>query len=250
MNIVVAMKQVPDLTQIRIRDRRPVFDDVVYTFGDLDKNALEAAVELKEAGLDATITVLSIGNEELEDTSKEALAAGADEAYLVCDDAVDDYDAGRIAAMLARCVETIGDVDLVLMGEGSGDEYSGQMVGRLAEALDWPQLGLAGSVRVDGESVAIDQMLEGSTVALSAPMPAVVSVVADINEARVPAVTQILKAGRKPCEVLEACEVETMVGDGASIEILSSLAPENNREARMAGSMQELVEYVKSKNVL
>lgn len=250
MNIVVAMKQVPDLTQIRIRDRRPVFDDVVYTFGDLDKNALEAAVELKEAGLDATITVLSIGNEELEDTSKEALAAGADEAYLVCDDAVDDFDACRIAAMLAQCVENIGDVDLVLMGEGSGDEYSGQMVGRLAEALDWPQLGLAGSVRVDGGIVAIDQMLEGSIVPLSAPMPAVVSVVADINEARVPAVTQILKAGRKPCEVLEACEVETSVGDGAAIEILSSLAPENNREARMAGSIEELVEFIKSKNVL
>ena len=46
MNTVVAMKQTPDLKQIRIRDRKPVLEGVPKTFGDLDKNALEAAVKL------------------------------------------------------------------------------------------------------------------------------------------------------------------------------------------------------------
>lgn len=250
MNIVVAMKQVPDLTQMRIRDQRPVFDDVVYTFGDLDKNALEAAVQLKESGLDAEITLLSVGNEELEDTSKEGLAAGADKAYLLCDDAFDDLDPRQAANVLAHAIKEIGEVDLVLMGEGSGDEYSGQMVGRIAEVLDWPQLGFAEAVRVEGDCVIADQALEDSVVALSVETPAVVSVVADINEARIPAVTQILKAGRKPREVLDAADAEVAVDDGKTVEVLSSLAPENNRDGKIAESMQELVDLAKSKNVL
>lgn len=250
MNIVVAMKQVPDLTQIRIRDQRPVFDDMIYTFGDLDKNALEAAVQLKEAGLDAKITLLSVGNEELEDTAKEGLAAGADKAYVLCDEAFDDLDAGQVAHMLAHAIEEMGDVDLVLMGEGSGDEYSGQMVGRLAEALGWPQLGFAKSIKLGDGGVSVEQALEDGIVSLSAQLPAVVSVVSEINEARIPAVTQILKAGRKPREVFDASDVDLDVDGAHAIEVLSSLAPENNREGRVAESMQELVDLVKSKNVL
>jgi electron transfer flavoprotein beta subunit len=82
MNIVVAMKQIPDLQQIRIRNRKPVFDDVPMTLGAIDKNALELGVSIKE-NLGGKVTVLSAGNEDLEDTIKEALAAGADEAFLI-----------------------------------------------------------------------------------------------------------------------------------------------------------------------
>lgn len=253
MNIVVAMKQIPDLAQIRIRDQHPVFDDVVYTFGDLDKNALEAAVRLREGGLDAEITLLSIGNEELEDTAKEGLAAGADKAFLLSDDSFDKLDSCQVAQAIAWAVNEIGDVDLLLMGEGSGDEYSGQVVGRVAELLDWPQLGFASSISLEDGVISIDQELEDSVVSVSCGMPAVVSVVADINEARVPAVTQILKAGRKPREVLDADEANDRglaLNGSRVVEVLSSLAPENNREGKIAGSMQEVFDLVKSKNVL
>ncbi|NLB88508.1 MAG: electron transfer flavoprotein beta subunit/FixA family protein, partial [Syntrophomonadaceae bacterium] len=60
MNIVVAMKQIPDLQQIRIRNRQPIFDDVPLTLGNIDKNALEAAVNIKEA-VDANVVVISAG---------------------------------------------------------------------------------------------------------------------------------------------------------------------------------------------
>lgn len=79
------MKQIPDLQQIRISNRRPVLQDVPLTFGGIDKSALEAAVVLKESLGEVKVWVLSAGSEELEDTVKEALAAGGDEAYLVID---------------------------------------------------------------------------------------------------------------------------------------------------------------------
>jgi len=86
MNIVVAMKQIPDLQQIRIRNRQPVLDDVPMGFGNIDKNALEAGVILKEKLGEGKVVVVSVGNPEVEETIKEALAAGADEGFLVIDD--------------------------------------------------------------------------------------------------------------------------------------------------------------------
>jgi len=76
MNIVVAVKQIPDLQQVRIKNSQPVFDGVPYALSLIDKNALEAALQLKEA-TGNNLMVVSVGNEEVEETVKEALAAGA-----------------------------------------------------------------------------------------------------------------------------------------------------------------------------
>ena len=84
MNIIVCVKQTYDLQQVRIRKetRQPVLENVPLTLGNIDKNALEEAVRIKEKS-GGKITVLSVGPESLEDTIKEALAMGADEAVLV-----------------------------------------------------------------------------------------------------------------------------------------------------------------------
>lgn len=250
MKIVVAMKQVPDLTQLRFRDGRPVLGDAVQTYGDLDKNALEAAVRLKEAGLDAEIVVLSVGSDELEDTAKEALASGADSAYLLVDEEFANLDPCETASLIAKAVGEVGDVDLVLMGEGSGDNYSGQMAGRVSEVLAWPQLGFAGSIAVSDGRALIERFLEDRIETVSAELPAVVSVVADINEVRIPAVTQILKAGRKPKEVLDAQDVGFKGAADPLVNVLSSVAPENKREGKVLGSVEELVAFIKDRNVL
>jgi electron transfer flavoprotein beta subunit len=101
MNIVVAMKQIPDLQQIRIRQRQPVLDGVPAALGMIDKNALEAAVLLKEKE-GGQVIVLSAGNEEVEETVKEALAAGADQAFLVIDDSIENADGSVKAPILVR----------------------------------------------------------------------------------------------------------------------------------------------------
>ncbi|MCX5779535.1 MAG: electron transfer flavoprotein beta subunit/FixA family protein, partial [Firmicutes bacterium] len=142
MNIVVAVKQIPDLQQVRIRNRKPVLDGVPFTLGLIDKNALEAGVHLKEVS-GAKLIVVSVGNEEVEETMKEALAAGADEAYLVIDDQLSDVDSSISAQVLAAAIQKMDDVGLLLFGEGSGDNYSGQVSSRVAEILGFPQVGYA-----------------------------------------------------------------------------------------------------------
>ena len=142
MHIVVCMKQVIDLEQLRIRPetREPVLDGLPVLFGAFDKNALEAAVQIGEADESTKVTVVASGSPKLTDTVKEALAMGADEAVLLIDPAFEGADAGGSARLLAAAIHKLGDVDLVLLGEGSDDEYSGQIPSRIAELLNVPQI--------------------------------------------------------------------------------------------------------------
>lgn len=240
MNIVVAMKQIPDLQQIRIRNRQPVLDDVPLTFGNIDKNALEAGVQLKEA-TGGNLIVVSVGTEELEDTIKEALAAGADQAYLVLDDELENLESAVSARLLAQAIEKIDDVGIILFGEGSGDNYSGQVGSRVAALLGLPQASYVQSIAVNGNTATITRALEDCEEVLEVALPAVISVMADINEPRIPSVTQILKAGKKPKEILEL-EINT----ASQLETLSSLAPDTERKQLPIKSVDELVRVIET----
>lgn len=248
MNIVVAMKQIPDLQQVRIRNREPVFDDVPLTFGDIDKNALEAAVLIKEA-TDAKVIVASIGNEELEDTVKEALAAGADEAMLLLDDDLAGIESAQSAVFLAETIKKIDEADVIIFGEGSGDNYSGQVGSRVAEILGYAQVGYASSIELNGNSARITRSLEDCEEVVEVDLPVVVSVVAGINEPRIPSVTQILKAGKKPKEILELDDLEVDMAE-KTIDTISNLAPESERKRVEVKSVSELVKALETEGLL
>ncbi len=240
MNIVVAVKQIPDLQQVRIRNRQPVFDGVPFTLGLIDKNALEAGVQLKEVS-GANLIVVSAGNEEVEETIKEALAAGADEAYLVIDDKLSNMESSVSASVLAAAIRKIDDVGLLLFGEGSGDNYSGQVSSRVAELLGLPQVGYASQIELEGNLVRITRSLEDIEEVLEVQLPLVVSVLGDINEPRIPSVTQILKAGRKPKEIMGLDDVDIELSGANKITTVSSLAPENDRKRTAVKTVTDLV---------
>jgi electron transfer flavoprotein beta subunit len=244
MNIVVAMKQIPDVRQIRIRNRQPVLEGVPLTFGSIDKNVLELGVSLKEAQGSGKVIVVSAGSEELQDTIKEALAAGADEAYLVIDDKLEQADGAVIAHVLAETIKKIDDVDLILCGEGSGDNYSGQAASRIAELLDLPQVGYASAVEIQNGTSRVTRSLEDGEEVLEVPLPLVVTVVADINQPRIPSVTQILKAGRKPQEIWELADLG--IEPGAAVETVSNLAPELQRQRVVVKSNEEFTQVLQA----
>ncbi len=249
MNIVVAMKQIPDLQQIRIRNRKPVLDGVPSALGVIDKNALEAAVLLKEKQ-GGKVIVLSAGNEEVEETVKEALAAGADEAFLVLDDDLEGADGSTKAMVLAEAINKIEDVGLILFGEGSGDNYSGQVGSRVAELLGMPQAAYASSIEINDSSAVITRSLEDGDEILEVSLPVVVSVLGDINEPRIPSVTQILKAGRKPKEVLELEDLEINLTGLPEIMTVSNLAPETDRKQVKVASVEELLQALRTEGVI
>jgi len=249
VNIVVAMKQIPDLQQVRIRNRQPVFEDVPLTLGAIDKNALEAGVALKEVS-DGRLIAISVGGEELEDTIKEALAAGADEAFLVQDEALMGAESWVNAEILAAAIKRIGDVDIILMGEGSSDNYSGQVGPRVAEILGIAGVAYAKHIELDGRLVKITRSLEDCEEELEVELPVLITVVAEINEARIPSVSQILKAGKKPKEVLEPGDLGIELKVEKKVVILSNLAPETQRKGVIVKSVQELLKALEADGLM
>ncbi len=156
------MKQVVDLQQIRIKrdTREPVLEGLPVLFGDMDKNALEEAVRIKEKH-GAKVTVLSVGSAKLKETVLEALAMGADEASIVIDAACEGSDTAASAATIAAAINKIGSYDLILVGEGSADNYSGQIGSRLAEILNVPQITFVRELSIDGNIVTADPRYGG-----------------------------------------------------------------------------------------
>jgi Electron transfer flavoprotein, beta subunit len=240
LNIVVAIKQIPDLQQMRIRDRKPVFDNVPFTFGTIDKNALEAAVQIKES-LEAHVTALCAGSAELEDTIKEALAAGADEARMIVHEG--ELESALSARLIAENIKDMGRVELILFGEGSGDNYSSQVGSRVAEILGLPQINYATKIEIQDGYALVNRSLEDSDELIKVKLPAVISVAAGLNTPRIPSVMQILKAGKKPKEIVETSEL-TISSIDSLITTKSNLAPEMQRQLIQLGSAEELLQYL------
>lgn len=249
MNIVVAIKQVPDVQQIRIRNREPVLEGVPFTIGKIDKNALEAGIQLKETS-ESNLIVVSAGNEEVEETVKEALAVGADEAYLVIDDKLNGIESEKVASLLAAAIKKIDNVGVLLFGEGSSDNYSGQVSSRVAELLGLPQVGYASQIELEGQNAKITRQLEDGEEVLEVTLPVVVSILGDVNEPRIPSVTQILKAGRKPKEILELEDLDIELTGEKTVTTLSSLAPETDRKRISINSVSEIVSALQAEGFI
>jgi electron transfer flavoprotein beta subunit len=244
VRIIVCMKQILDLEKIRIKadTREPVLEGVPVRFGDFEKNALEEAVRIKEkqggssAGSQVVqITAVAVGSPKLKDTIKEALAIGADEAIILTDPLFGGSDTMGSARTLAKVIEKIGEYDLIMLGEGSTDDHSGQVPSRLAELLGLPQVTYVREIKVlEGTRIRAVRDLEDALVEVEVNLPAVVSVTGELNQPRLPPLTAILKAARKPTKTWGPNDIgitAAEVGASASkITVLSNLAPAMERK--------------------
>jgi electron transfer flavoprotein alpha/beta subunit len=235
MNIIVCLKQVPDLQQIRIKreTREPVLEGVPFVFGQFDKNALEEAVRLKEKH-GGTVIALALGTPKLKENILEALAMGADQAILLTDPAFAGGDSAATAHALAAAIRKIGTFDLILMGEGSADNYSSQVVGRLAELLDLPQITFVRELTIADHHIRATRDLEDALQVVEAELPVVVSATSELNTPRLPPLTAILKAAKKPITTWTPADLgltPAHIGvHAATTKILSNLAPAQARK--------------------
>jgi len=241
------MKQVVDLQQIRIKrdTREPVLEGLPVLFGDMDKNALEEAVKIKEKH-GAKVTALSVGSAKLKDTVLEALAMGADEGCIVTDPACEGSDTGASALTIAMTIKKIEPFDLVLVGEGSADNYSGQIGSRIAEILNLPQITYVRQLSVEGNTITAVRDIEAALEVVKAQMPLVVSVTSEINKPRRAPLAQILRASRKPLKSMTLKDLgidSSQVGSAASaIQVVSNLAPQQERKGMIfEGDLDETV---------
>lgn len=234
MKIITCCKIVPNEEGIVVLPNRELSTaDAPLAISQYDLNAMESGKKLvAEAG--GSMVALSVGaSAALENTKirKDVLSRGVDELNLVIDDAHSYSDSLQTAKALAAALKTM-EYDLVLCGAGSSDLYAQEVGIQVGTLLDLPVVNNVTAITVVSDNTLhVERTLEEEIEVLEVVLPAVISVSSEINVPTVPSMRDIMKAGKKPVNVV-AIDAELE----ASTETLEQLAPEQ-QERR-----QEVVE--------
>ncbi len=210
MNILVCISQVPDTTsKIAFTDGNTKFDTngVQYIVNPSDEwYALVRALELKEGG-GGIVTIITVGNADVDPVIRKALAIGADDAVRINSDAKDSY---YVAAQIAEYAKT-KSFDLIITGNQTIDFNNAEVGGMIAELIGWDYITPCNKLEVNGNVCKIESEVAGSTRVLEAPTPLVISAAKGMAEARIPNMRGIMAARTKPITVVEPAAVSPQV---------------------------------------
>jgi len=196
LRIVACIKQVPDSeAKITLQDGQVSWGDAALVINPFDEYAVEGALQQKEAQ-GGTVTALCIGPESAKDAIKHALSMGADDGILVNDPQLVPLDTQGAAHVLAAAIQKIGGADLVVFGRQTLDDGTGLTAAQTARLLGWPLLSLSGAIAIQGNGIRVERVFEEGRMAVSAKLPAVLSVVQSIGEPRYPSFMGIRRASK------------------------------------------------------
>lgn len=200
MRIIVTIKQILDPAGFTVHRRlEKVFvNQENYIINPNDRNALETALQLKDDH-GAEVIALSLGESRVDDALREALAIGADQAFLLTtDEAFAEADAAAAALILGKAIEKIGDYDLVLTGQRALDTGASQIGPRLAEYLGLPQVLEVREVSgLSNGNLRAKRSWKEGIVEVEVGLPALLSVAPQANQPRYPHGARIMNAYRE-----------------------------------------------------
>ncbi|WP_430228074.1 electron transfer flavoprotein subunit beta/FixA family protein [Nocardioides coralli] len=236
------MKYVPDATADRHfeQDLTVDRDGVDGLLSELDEYAVEQALQIKEKSGnpdEVKVTALTVAPEGGVDAVRKALQMGADEGVHVVDDAIAGSDAIATSLVLAKAVEKIGSVDLVMCGMASTDGAMSVVPAMLAERLDLPQVTLASVIETQGDQVRIKRDGDTATEVVGATMPLVLSVTDQSGEARYPSFKGIMAAKKKPLETWGLADLGVDAGDVGLSVAWSEVVETTERPPRTQGEI-------------
>lgn len=199
LNIIVCYKWVLDEQEIRVNAGSMTLDTsrASCKISDYDRNAIEEAARLAER-YGAAVSGLTYGGDPVKQSLKDALSRGMDSAYWIHDESAVHADAFVTANILAAAIGKIGKHDIILCGEGASDTYAQQAAPRLAALLGIPAVTFVSKLAVEDNKVVATRKLGDCTEVCTVPFPAVVSVLPEINQPRIPSLKQVLGAAKKP----------------------------------------------------
>lgn len=203
MNIIVCLKQVPDTeTQIKVAPdaKSIVKDDIKWVMNPYDEFGVEEALRLKEK-FGGDVTVVGLGPKRVTESIRTALAMGADKGILITDPALEGSDTISTAKALAAAIKD-KPYDIIFAGQRGVDEDNGLLGATLADFLGIPHMSIIVKVEVspDGKTVKCHRPVEGQTLVIEAPLPALITTQKGLNEPRYASLPGIMKAKKKPLE--------------------------------------------------
>ena len=248
MHILVCLKQVPDAKDVRLDPKTNTLsrEGVESIMNPYDRHALEEGVAIKEK-MGGTVTALTMGPPQAEAVLREAIACGADEAVLVSDRAFAGADTWATSYTLSQAIKTLAPVDLVLCGKQAIDGDTAQVGPGLACRLNLPFATCIQKTRnIEEQSIEVERMMDDGYDVLRLPLPALLTVVKDINEPRVASLKGKMKAKKAKCVVLSATDIEAdpeCIGlAGSPTKVVRVFSPEARGERKVfEGSVEEQV---------
>ena len=256
MKIVVCVKQVPDTTDVKINpDTGTLIREGVESITNpFDEFAIEEALLTREE-YGGEVHVITMGPPQAIDVLRNAMAMGVNQTYLLSDRAFAGADTLATAYTLAKAIEKIGDVDLVICGKQAIDGDTAQVGPGIATRLGLPQLTYVSKVReIDPENkkIVVERMVEDGREVVESSLPVVMTVMKDINDPRLPSLLGIKKAAKADIPTWTAADLPVepkKIGfDGSPTWVMRVFTPEQRGGGEiLQGEIPEVVSQLVDK---
>jgi electron transfer flavoprotein beta subunit len=244
MKILVTAKRVVDYNvKVRVKPDGSGVDtsNVKMSMNPFDEIAVEEAVRLREKGVATEVVAVSCGTAACQETLRNALAIGADRAILV----ETDVDLQPLAvAKLLQAIVAKEAPQLVILGKQAIDDDANQVGQMLAALLDWPQATFASKVEVGSGKLTVKREIDGGNETVETALPAVVTADLRLNEPRYATLPNIMKAKKKPLEVVKPDALGVDVAP--RLKTLKVAEPPKRKGGAMVKDVAELVAKLKT----
>ena len=247
MKIVACVKQVPENTDVSVDPEhgRPDWASITGVMNPFDAYAVEQAVLLKEEN-GGEVIALTLGPEKSSEVLRDAIAGGADRSVQLLDQAFDLSDGWATSYILAAAIGKIGEVDLVVCGKQAIDGDGAQIAPFIAAHLGWPQLTYVSELRESSENtLTAMRMRDSGTELCEVDLPAVISVVKDINAPRIPSLRSRIAAKKAEIAIMNGSDLgvgaESVGSSGSPTKVLGVRKPEgrDKKSLRIQGEAIE-----------
>jgi len=236
MKIFVSIKQVPDTSgKVAVNPDGTLNRASMQTITNPDDmNALEAALKIKDE-IGCKVIAVTMGPAPAAGMLREALAMGADEAILVSAREFGGSDTYATSQILAAAIDTVGveKDDIIICGRQAIDGDTAQVGPQIAEKLHLPQITYAADIKVEGETVTVQRMLEDGYMTIKTKTPCLITCIKELNNPRYMSVGGVFDAYSKPLTTLdyealkdhELIDATTIGLKGSPTNILKSFTP-------------------------
>lgn len=239
LNIVVCVKRVPDPSEAKIdkKTNTIVREGVKSITNPFDMYAIEEALRLKEVH-SGKVTAVSMGPLQNEESLKEAISMGVDDAILITDRALAGSDTWATSLALAVAIQKIGDVDMIICGREAIDGDTGQVGPGIAERLGIGHVTYVRKIReVSDKYIILERMVEEGYHVIRASLPVLLTVVKDINEPRLPSLKGLMRAKKAQITVWNADALGLSSDDvglsGSPTKVVRQFASEIGRKGEI-----------------
>jgi electron transfer flavoprotein beta subunit len=262
MRIIVPIKQVPETNAVRMDEATGAMlrDGVEAIVNPLDLYAIELAIRLREAH-GGEVMAISMGPAKAITALREAIAMGADSATLISDPAFAGSDTWATSYVLAAAIRHIGVPDLIICGERATDGDTGQVGPGIAAFLELPVVTYVSKVDSVGDGeMTVHRLVEDGYEVLASKLPAVLTVVKEVSDPRLPTLRGKQKARKTDIPILD-CDTLKIDADkvglkGSPTHVVKIFRPKVARactmvkvtdEASLSAAVEGLIEMLDRK---